>query len=625
MSEAVKSMLAKPIQLADHVAKAAGAALSYRAECTEIKTKAEHLASLLRQAARSDLYERPAVRVTEETAQALSKALSLISKCRDHNGILRRLFNIIPAGSFPRVVDQLDNSIQNVSWLIRISSPDNDPDGESDLHGLPNIAQNEPILFLIWDHIAKLHTGSPEARADSASNLASMARDNDHFARKIIEEDGVAPLLRLLKESRDEGREAAARALGYLARDKESVARLVQAGICSVLAKSLKEPPMKVQAVVAWAIGELCAKNPDFQDSFAENHVVRLLVGHVAFETIQEHSKYSIPTAPAKAMSLHSVVLAHTKSVRLGSSDAQNFGPSINSNNNNNIGTGNGLPKPNAPKTHIHSVVQSAMVTNGSVGVTRGRLSEDAETKAQLKAMAAYALWCLAKDNVKICKSITESRALLCFATLLEKGTGEVRKYSALAVMEIARVAEHNLALRQSAFKPSSPAAKAVVEQLLRIVQIGVYDELLLPCITSLGCLARTFQASETRIVGPLVQLLDEREPPVAKEAVIALTKFACTENHLHVTHCKTIIEGGGARHLVQLVYLGDQIQIEALVLLCYVALHVPDSEELEQAGVLAVLLWASKQAHMAQDVKVENLLPEAKARVELFQSRGTR
>jgi hypothetical protein len=92
MSEAVKSMLAKPIHLADQVAKAAGSAQLYRPECTEIKTKAEYLASLLRQAARSDLYERPAVRITEETAQALSKALSLVAKCRDHGGILRRYF-----------------------------------------------------------------------------------------------------------------------------------------------------------------------------------------------------------------------------------------------------------------------------------------------------------------------------------------------------------------------------------------------------------------------------------------------------------------------------------------------------------------------------------------------------
>jgi hypothetical protein len=212
---------------------------------------------------------------------------------------------------------------------------------------------------------------------------------------------------------------------------------------------------------------------------------------------------------------------------------------------------------------------------------------------------------------------------------LLEKGDGDmgtdVQYFSAMAIMEIARVAEHSLVLRQSAFKPSSPAAKAVVDQLLGVVCRGEYDTLLLPCITGLGCLARTFTASETRIVAPLVQLLDEREPPVIKEAVVALTKFACTENHLHVNHCKAIVDDGGARHLVQLVYLGDEVQIEALILLCYIALYVPESEELAQAGVLAVLLWASKQAQMVQDTRVEALLPDAKGRLELFQSRASR
>lgn len=245
-----------------------------------------------------------------------------------------------------------------------------------------------------------------------------------------------------------------------------------------------------------------------------------------------------------------------------------------------------------------------------------------------MKAMAAKALWKLARGHPGVCKSITESRALLCFARLLEKGDGgagtHLQFYSAMAIMEITRVAAHNLALRQSAFKPSSPPAKAVAEQLLCIVRKGGYDDLLLPCITSLGCLSRTFTASETRVIGPLVRLLDDREPPVTKEAIVALTKFACTENHLHVNHCKAIVDDGGARHLVQLVYLGDELQIEALILLCYIALHVPESEEVAQAGVLAVLLWASKQTQLMQDLRVERLLSDAKARLDLFQSRGS-
>ncbi|XP_072954776.1 uncharacterized protein [Typha angustifolia] len=605
IGEGVKSMLAKPIQLADQVAKLAEDVESFRAECAELKVKAEKLAGLLRQAARADLYERPAVRILGDTAQVLTKVLSLVDKCRNH-GLVHRLFTIIPAASFPRMSTNLDNSMANVSWLLRISSIESN---DGDLHGLPNIAQGEPILFLIWEHIARLQAGSPDAREESAFYLASLARDNDHFANRIIEEDGVGPLLRLLKEGRDEGQESAAGAIRYLGRHAESVDKLVRAGMCSVFAKVLKDGSMRVQALVAQAVAELVDRHPNCQELFEQSNVARLLVGHLAFETVQEHIKYAV--GQSKGMSLHSAVLAHTKSMRAANNTATAEKPNKNRNPNDML-----------------SVVQSATRQHHAPS-SKGRELESEETKAELKAMAAYALWKLAKGSISICKSMTESRALLCFAVLLEKGVGDVRYYSAMALMEIARVAEHNIALRQSAFKPSSPTAKAVVDQLLYIVRNGAYDNLLLPCITALGSLSRTFQASETRIIRPLVLLLEatetEMEMEVTKEAVVALTKFVYTENHLHLNHSKAIIEAGGATPLVQLVYLHGQVQMEALVLLCYIALHVPDSEELQQAGVLGVLLWASKQEQLGQDPRLEALLSEARARIELFQSIASR
>ncbi|PAN47806.1 hypothetical protein PAHAL_9G278000 [Panicum hallii] len=652
MGEGVKAMLARPIQLADEVAKQCAAARSFRAECAELKARADKLAALLRQAARApDLYDRPAARIMAGATTALSRASALAARCVRGHPRLRSLFTLSPAAGFPRAVAALDTALEDVAWLLRISSPGAAGDGDDDsLLGLPNIAQNEPILFFIWDHVARLHTGSPAARADSAANLASLARDSQHFAKLIIEEDGVPPLLKLLKDGTDEGQEAAARALGLLGCDAESVDKLVQAGVCSSFAAALKDPPMRVQAAVAEAIAALADRSSTCQDLFAQNNTVRYLVGHLASGTIQEHSRYSVgsnssknttasPQQPMK--SLHSVVLAKTHSMRHTGGDHDT---AIHTDEAPRMSNGGEQDAKRNP--HMQSVVHSAMAaktnTNGSfvppfrpqLGTSgssgRGaREVEDPEIKAHLKAMAAKALWKLAHNHLGVCKSITESRALLCFAVLLEKGDGdmgtEVQFFSAMAIMEIARVAEHSLVLRQSAFKPSSPAAKAVVDQLLRVVRKGEYDVLLLPCITALGCLARTFTASETRVIAPLVQLLDEREPPVTKEAVVALTKFACSENHLHVNHCKAIVDDGGARHLVQLVYLGDEIQIEALILLCYIALYVPESEELAQAGVLAVLLWASKQAHMVQDTRVEALLPDAKSRLELFQSRASR
>lgn len=280
---------------------------------------------------------------------------------------------------------------------------------------------------------------------------------------------------------------------------------------------------------------------------------------------------------------------------------------------------GNVDAKQNHSNHHHQQTLSLSGVNN------KGRELEGPETKASMKAMAARALRHLAKGNSSICRSITESRALLCFAVLLEKGPEEVKFDSAMALMEITAVAEQDADLRRSAFKPNSPACKSVIDQLLRIID-NADSELLLPCIKSIGNLARTFRATETRMICPLVRLLDEREAEISEQACIALSKFACSENYLHLDHSKAIIAEGGAKHLIQLVYFGEQIvQRPALVLLCYIALHVPDSEELARAAVLTVLEWASKQAPFYQEEEVGTLLSEAKSRLELYQSRGSR
>ncbi|XP_062105163.1 uncharacterized protein LOC133816840 [Humulus lupulus] len=664
MAAIVKEILARPIQLADQVTKAADDAHSFKQDCMELKTKTEKLAALLRQAARAsnDLYERPTRRIIDDTEQVLDKALTLVIKCRA-NGIMKRVFTIIPAAAFRKTSTQLENSIGDVSWLLRVSASACDRDDE--YLGLPPIAANEPILCLIWEQIAILYTGSLEERSDAAASLVSLARDNDRYGKLIIEEGGVAPLLKLAKEGRMEGQENAARAIGLLGRDPESVEHIVNAGVCNVFAKILKEGHMKVQVVVAWAVSELAGNHSKCQDHFAQNNAIRLLVSHLAFETIQEHSKYTIATK--QQMSIHSVLMA-------SNNNNQEANPNPNSNKKetdeetghmshpmgnqtpsqmHNVVTNtlamrsNGNSTPNQPKqqpppmpphnSHSHQGKGSQNSGNAKqqhhhntpvslAGASiKGREFEDPATKAEMKAMAARALWQLSKGNVVVCRSITESRALLCFAVLLEKGPEDVQSYSAMALMEITAVAEQNSDLRRSAFKPTSPAAKAVVEQLLKIIE-KADSELLTPCIKAIGNLARTFRATETRIIGPLVKLLDERDPETTMEAVIALNKFACTDNFLHVNHCKAIIDGGGTKHLIQLVYFGEQmIQIPALILLCFIALHVPDSEVLAQEEVLIVLEWSTKQGHLIEEPAMEALLPEAKSRLELYQSRGSR
>lgn len=631
----MKQILTRPVQLADQISKSADESFQFRPECLEVQAKTKKLADLLRQAARvsNDLYERPTRRIINDTEQALEKAYALVDKCCARS-VLKRLFTIIPNAAFRKTLSQLDNSIGDVTWLLRVSAPKGeDDDYDIGYLGLPPIASNEPILCLIWEQIANLSTGSLNDRSDAAASLVSLARDNERYGNLIIEEGGVGPLLKLVKEGNIEGQENASRCIGLLGRDPESVDQIVQAGVGPVFSKTLKDGHMKVQAVVAWAVSELAAHHPKCQDHFAQNNVIRLLVSHLAFETIQEHSKYDI--ANRTKTSMHSVVIGggSQRKEAVEALAVSQLKPHAGNQGDQKMASlitdAIGLKKtlqqagqdPSKPKHgkpqhthHHHHVLAGASI--------KGRGTEDPATKAHMKAMAARALWFLAKGNVSICRSITESRALLCLAVLLEKGPPEVQFNCALAIMEITAVAEENMDLRKMAFKPTAPAAKAIVEQLLKVVNEANSD-LLVPAIKSIGHLARTFRATEAHIVEPLVKLIDERETEVMLEAVISLVKFACSANFLNVVHCKTIIGAGGLKHLIQLVYFGEQVvQVPALILLCYITLHVPDSQELAQEEVLIVLEWATKQGHIMQDPQVDHLLLEAKARLELYQSR---
>ena len=649
MGDLVKQILTRPIQLADQIIKAADEASSFKQECLELKAKTSKLSDLLRQAARSssDLYERPTRRIIDDTEHVLQKALSVAQKCRA-NGLLKKAFTIIQAATFRKMFAQLENSIGDVSWLLRVSGGTGDDDGIGGYLGLPPIAANEPILCLIWEQISFLIFRSVDKRAEAAASLVSLVRDSDRNGKLIIEEGGVGPLLKLLQEGKTvEGQENAAHAIGLLGHDPESVEQMIHAGVCSVFAKILKDGPMKVQAMVAWAVSELARHYPKCQGIFFQHNAVRLLVGHLAFETIQEHSKYVIVSTKSTsgASSMHNAAVIAMAAVNANPRSAndemsrishplgkRSESPSRWNNKLNsaqaqakamvNPNVGGALPNGNGNgSNHAHNHSHSISTIVGSK--MREREMEDPGTKASMKAMAARAIWYLAKGNSGICKSICESRALLCFSVLLEKGTPEIRYNSAMAVMEITAVAERDADLRRSAFKPSSPACKSVVDQLLRVIEQGD-SELLIPCIRAIGNLA--FRATETRMIGPLVQLLDEREPEVEREAVLALTKFA-GKNYLQVDHSKAILAAGGVKHLIQLVYFGDQqiVQIPALELLSYIALHVPDSEELAQNDVLKVVEWASKQAHMVQDEAREKLVLEATEKLEPYHDKRTR
>uniref|UniRef100_A0A0D6R601 Armadillo repeat-containing domain-containing protein n=1 Tax=Araucaria cunninghamii TaxID=56994 RepID=A0A0D6R601_ARACU len=445
---------------------------------------------------------------------------------------------------------------------------------------LPPIASTDPILSWVWGFIATVHNGTLEDKEDAANSLASLAADNDRNGKIIIEEGGVVPLLRLLKEGGSVAAQvAAATALGNLSTDQERVSQIVAEGAIPVVLGILHEAPMKVQAKVAHALSRMVSHDPNAKEAFGQQNVIRPLVSILGSDMDEP------PAAGKNNLTIHSVV-------QLG----------------------------------IHRRPGNAAVDHPrgtAAALRREREEEDLAVKSEWKTEVARALWKLAEESESNSKRITDTKGLLCLAKLIQKDDGELQHNCLLAVMEITAAAERNSDLRRSAFKTNSPAAKAVVDQLLRVVEEEGKPDLQIPALRAIGCLARTFPARESRIIRPLVKQLGHMNPLVGGEAATALQKFADPGNFLHTEHSKGIIESGGVASLVRMLKLEEkEAQVAALILLCYLAIHVGNSEALEQAKALSALELVSRTS-ISQSQSVKELLHQAIKHLELYQAGG--
>ncbi|KAL7228347.1 hypothetical protein ACSBR2_007129 [Camellia fascicularis] len=233
--------------------------------------------------------------------------------------------------------------------------------------------------------------------------------------------------------------------------------------------------------------------------------------------------------------------------------------------------------------TSIHSLVQinkelsrnpllnHMLHSNSSMSLhMKDKGIESPELKLDLRISRANALLKLSKGCLLNCRKITETKGLLCLAKLIEKEKEELQINCLMALMELAAVAESNTELRRLAFKPSSPVAKAVLEQLLRVMNQSTSPTLLIPAINSIGSLARTFPMKETRIIGPLITLLGHGNSNVGTEAAIALGKFVCQDHFNRVENAKAIINSDGIPRLMNLLKANGRDQVREPVLLCY-------------------------------------------------------
>lgn len=458
-----------------------------------------------------------------------------------------------------------------MKWLLSILDAGEGGGGGGIVLSLPPIASNDPILSWVWSFIASIQMGQLNDRIEAANELASLAQDNDRNKKMIVEECGVPPLLKLLKEgSSPLAQIAAATALCHLANDLDRVRVIVnELGVPTVV-HVLSDSPMRVQTLAANLIARMAKHDPIAQEDFARENAIRPLVTLLSFDTFVDDQ--------LGKQSIHSIVQIN-KELGKGRMGSRQF---------------------------VNSYSNSYFMEGSSRGGNhrKERENEDPAVKLQLKVSCAEALWMLARGSVTNSRKITETKGMLSLAKIVQKEQGELQYNCLMTIMEITAAAESNADLRRGAFKTNSPAAKAVVEQLLRIIKEVDSPALQIPAMKSIGALARTFPARETRVIEPLVTQMSNRNSEVADEAAVALTKFASPDNFLHVEHSKTIIEFNGIPAVMRLLRSNEVAQMHhGLTLLCYLALHAGNSESLEQARVLTALEGADR-AVLPQHIK---------------------
>ncbi|KAL9830177.1 putative armadillo-like helical protein [Arabidopsis thaliana] len=234
------------------------------------------------------VYDRPIRRVIVDVKKNLERGFALVRKCRRHN-IIRRVCIIINAADFRKVINLLESSNGDVKWILSVFDSDGDGSfGGGIVISLPPIATNDPILPWVWSLVASIQMGKLVDKIDAANQLGSLAGDNDRNKKIIVDEGGVSPLLRLLKESSSaEGQIAAATALGLLACDEDKV---------------LGDSSVRVQIKVATLVARMAEHDPVAQDEFARQCVIKPLVTLLSLDVFVDDIHLS------KHNSIHSLV-----------------------------------------------------------------------------------------------------------------------------------------------------------------------------------------------------------------------------------------------------------------------------------------------------------------------------
>lgn len=591
----LESLFRQPFMLIEDIKFAANEVDSYIQECLELRSHLETLNSCLHKAVHMvregnpRFCVSPTQRIVDEASRTLETCCFLLRKCRK-GGLLKRLLTITSAMEFKKAKASVEDSIANVNWLLNSVTDEE----LGSVIGMPPISSTSPNLSVIWSLLSKLQGGTPELREAAASDLASMAAASEQNGQFIIQEGGVPQLLKVLHDGTLEGKVMAATALGNLAISQERVRQMVHQGLIPACVRVLEQGMVQVKAKITWALTEMILRDPEIQIELGNANAVKQFVA-LMFET-DENLSVVASTKVAALQVLVNASLPAEKGVTISETIPSHSSGVCNHKTLRTSDESEWLLSDNS--THSRSASEILYHGSTSSDVCNKEREKSSEFKQNLKVQVTRALWLLAANNIKNSRRITETRAMLGFAKLIEMEQGEVKRNAIMAVMELAAAAEIDTDFRKFAFKPTSPAAKATVNQLHRLILDDSVDpDLQVCCIKAVGSLARTFSAKDNKVIKALVSKLsysDRRRLPVTAEALNTLLKFTGEDNFLCQDHSLAILEFPGLPFLVQLVALDVEksVQVLAILLLSQLALHVGSTknEAFQEAAALSVL-----------------------------------
>ncbi|KAK8572149.1 hypothetical protein V6N13_047764 [Hibiscus sabdariffa] len=200
--------------------------------------------------ARKPLYLRPLDLILEEVHGILSHAATNFNP----KSLIPWFFRPTKCTGFETLFRRLEDCIANVKWLLTLYGPINNGVSEGIVVFIPPFVANDPMLQMVWHHIAIILMGRRVSdRIDAIRSLVSLAENNELYKKYIVQEKGVPPLLKLLEDGAclDE-QIAAAGALCTLTNEPE-----IQEKAMIVNVHSLKDAPIEVQIQAAALVTQI--------------------------------------------------------------------------------------------------------------------------------------------------------------------------------------------------------------------------------------------------------------------------------------------------------------------------------------------------------------------------------